>query len=36
LQEAFPIGPNQGHPFLGQSTMDAAGNHDYSDMFNNE
>ena len=36
LQEAFPIGPKQGHPFLGQTTMDAAGNHDYSDMFNNE
>ena len=36
LQEAFPIGPRQGHPFLGQTTMDAAGNHDYSDMFNNE
>jgi len=35
LQEAFPIGPMQGHPFLGQTTMDAAGNHDYSDMFNN-
>ena len=36
LQEAFPIGPKQGHPFLGQTTMDAAGNRDYSDMFNNE
>jgi hypothetical protein len=36
LQEAFPIGPNQGYPFLGQASMDAAGNHDYSDMFNNE
>ncbi|MGH7984135.1 MAG: alkaline phosphatase family protein [Candidatus Udaeobacter sp.] len=36
LQEAFPIGPNQGHPFLGQTTVDAAGDHDYSDMFNNE
>jgi hypothetical protein len=36
LQEAFPIGPKQGYPFLGQASMDAAGNHDYSDMFNNE
>ena len=36
LQEAFPIGPTQGYPFLGQATTDAAGNHDYSDMFNNE
>jgi hypothetical protein len=36
LQEAFPIGPKQGHPFVGQTTMDAAGNHDYADMFNNE
>lgn len=36
LQEAFPIGPKQGHPFIGQTTMDAAGSHDYSDMLNNE
>jgi hypothetical protein len=36
LQEAFPIGPNQGYPFLGQASMDTAGNHDYSDMFSNE
>jgi hypothetical protein len=36
LQEAFPIGLKHGHPFLGQTTMDAAGNLDYSDMFNNE
>jgi hypothetical protein len=36
LQEAFPIGPNQGYPFLGQASMDAAGNHDYSDLFSNE
>jgi len=36
LQEAFPIGPTQGYSFLGQTTTDAAGNHDYSDMFNNE
>ena len=36
LQEAFPIGPRQGFPFLGQTSMDAAGNHDYADMFNNE
>jgi len=33
LQEIFPIGPKQGIPFLGQTTMDAAGNHDYSDLF---
>jgi hypothetical protein len=36
LQEAFPIGPKQGYPFLGQTTIDAAGNHDYSDLFANE
>src|SRR5215469_13452176 len=36
LQEAFPIGPKQGQPFLGQTTTDAAGNHDYSDMFTNQ
>ena len=36
LQEAFPIGPKQGYPFLGQVTQEAAGNRDYSDMFNNE
>ena len=33
LQQVFPIGPKQGHPFLGQTTEDAAGNRDYSDMF---
>jgi len=33
LQLAFPIGPKQGHPFIGQTTLDDAGNHDYSDMF---
>jgi phosphatidylinositol-3-phosphatase len=33
LQEIFPIGPKQGHPFLGQTSVDAAGNHDYSDLF---
>ena len=33
LQEIFPIGPQQGQPFLGQTTMDAAGDHDYSDLF---
>lgn len=33
LQQVFPIGPEQGHPFLGQSTQDAAGNRDYSDLF---
>ncbi len=33
LQEIFPIGPNQGIPFLGQTTTDTAGNRDYSDMF---
>lgn len=33
LQEVFPIGPNQGIPFLGQTTTDTAGNHDYSDLF---
>jgi hypothetical protein len=36
LQEAFPIGPKQGYPFLGQTTIDAAGNHDYSDLFANQ
>jgi hypothetical protein len=36
LQEAFPIGPNQGYPFLGQTSIDAAGNHDYSDLFANQ
>jgi len=36
LQEAFPIGPQQGYPFLGQVTQDTAGNRDYADMFNNE
>ncbi len=33
LQELFPIGPKQGYPFLGQTTMDAAGNRDYSDLL---
>jgi hypothetical protein len=33
LQEIFPIGPEQGQPFLGQTTMDTLGNHDYSDLF---
>ncbi|HWZ94667.1 MAG TPA: alkaline phosphatase family protein [Opitutaceae bacterium] len=33
LQEIFPIGPAQGQPFLGQATMDATGNRDYSDLF---
>ena len=35
LQQVFPIGPKQGHPFLGQTTEDAAGNRDYSDLFDN-
>ncbi len=33
LQEAFPIGPKQGHPILGQAAADAAGAHDYADLF---
>ncbi len=33
LQEIFHVGPKQGYPFLGQSAMDMAGNHDYSDLF---
>lgn len=33
LQEAFPIGPRQGVPFIGQTTEDTAGAHDYSDLF---
>jgi len=33
LQELFPIGPKQGQPFLGQASTDAAGDHSYSDMF---
>lgn len=33
LQQVFPIGPEQGYPFLGQATADAAGNRDYSDLF---
>jgi len=33
LQEVFPIGPKQGHAFLGQSASDPAGNRDYSDLF---
>jgi hypothetical protein len=33
LQEIFPIGPKQGQPFIGQTTQDATGNHDYSDLF---
>lgn len=33
LQQVFPIGPKQGHPFLGQTASDGAGNHDYSDLF---
>lgn len=33
LQQIFPIGPKQGHPFLGQTTQDATGNRDYSDLF---
>ena len=33
LQEIFPIGPRQGVPFLGQAAADAAGNHDYADLF---
>lgn len=33
LQQIFPIGPKQGHAFLGQSATDAAGNRDYSDLF---
>lgn len=33
LQEVFPIGPAQGIPFLGQTTTDTAGDHDYSDLF---
>jgi hypothetical protein len=33
LQEIFPIGPAQGQPFLGQTTTDAAGNRDLSDLF---
>ncbi len=36
LQQVFPIGPKQGHPFLGQTTQDTAGNRDYSDMFQEE
>jgi hypothetical protein len=33
LQEIFPIGPEQGQAFLGQTTLDVTGNHDYSDLF---
>jgi hypothetical protein len=33
LQTIFPIGPEQGHAFLGQTTTDATGNRDYSDLF---
>jgi hypothetical protein len=33
LQKIFPIGPRHGVPFLGQTTADAAGNHDYTDLF---
>ncbi len=33
LQQVFPIGPKQGHPFLGQTVADTAGNRDYSDLF---
>jgi hypothetical protein len=33
LQQLFPIGPKQGYPFIGQTTMDAAGDRDYSDML---
>jgi hypothetical protein len=33
LQQAFPIGPRQGYGFLGETTVDAAGAHDYADMF---
>ncbi len=33
LQTIFPIGPAQGIPFLGHTTMDTAGNRDYSDLF---
>jgi hypothetical protein len=33
LQEVFPIGPKQGYAFLGQTTSDTAGAHDYADMF---
>ncbi len=35
LQEIFRVGPKQGHPWLGQTASDAAGNHDYSDLFRN-
>jgi len=33
LQRIFPIGPRHHVPFLGQTTADAAGNHDYADFF---
>ncbi|HXB02278.1 MAG TPA: alkaline phosphatase family protein [Opitutaceae bacterium] len=33
LQTIFPIGPEQGQAFLGQTTTDATGNRDYSDLF---
>ncbi len=36
LQEIFGVGPRQGQPFLGQTTVDAAGDHDYSDLFREE
>lgn len=36
LQQVFPIGPKQGYPFLGQTTNDTAGNHDYSDLFDED
>ncbi len=36
LQEIFHVGPKQGYPFLGQTTIDAAGNHDLSDLFQDD
>jgi len=33
LQQVFPIGPKQEHPFLGQASVDTAGSRDFSDMF---
>lgn len=33
LQEIFPIGPRQGHPYLGQVPEDTAGAQDFRDLF---
>jgi len=33
LQELFGVGPDQGIPFIGQTTSDVAGNRDLADLF---